>query len=87
MPIFKQETQQLISDFRRYSQETGAIQIYSDHGNLRIKFLSRAEGIRWLIRFDVWLDRFKMFIDIVEVTMRIKVSLSASESSLCSISI
>lgn len=73
MPIFIQEIQQLISDFKRYSTATGAIQMYSDHGNLRIEFLSRAEGISWLIRFDVWLERFKTSVDIIEVTVNPKI--------------
>lgn len=72
-PVFLQEAQYLISDFKRYSKETGAIQIFQDHGNLRIEFLNRAEGISWLIRSDVWLEGFKMFVDIVEVTINPKI--------------
>lgn len=72
-PLFFQEAQRLISDFKRYSKETGAIQMYHDHGNLRIEFLSRAEGIGWLIRSDVWMDRFKTAVDIVEVTINPKI--------------
>lgn len=72
-PIFKQEMQQLISDFKQYSKETGTVQMYPERGYLKVEFLSRAEGIRWLIRPDVWLERFKVFVDMVEVTINPKI--------------
>lgn len=72
-PVFSHEAQYLISDLKRYSKETGAIQMFQDHGNLRIEFLNRAEGISWLIRSDVWLECFRMFVDIVEVTINPKI--------------
>ena len=72
-PLFFQEAQYLISDFKRYSKETGAIQMYQDHGCLRIEFLSRAKGIGWLIRPDVWIESIKMAVDIVDVTINPKI--------------
>lgn len=72
-PIFKQEMQQLISDFKRYSKETGAIQMYSERGYLKIEYCSRAEGISWLIRPDVWHESFGLFIDILDVTINPKI--------------
>lgn len=72
-PIFKQEMQQLISDFKRYSKETGAIQMYQERGYLKIEFISRAEGISWLIRPDVWLKSFNLFVDMLEVTINPKI--------------
>lgn len=71
--LFFQEAKCLISDFKKYSKETGAIQMFQDHGNLRIEFLNRAEGISWLIRPDVWLERFRLSVDIVEVTINPKI--------------
>lgn len=47
--------------------------MFQDHRNLRIEFLNRAEGISWLIRSDVWLECFRMFVDIVEVTINPKI--------------
>lgn len=72
-PLFFQEIQYLISDFRRYSKETGAIQMYEDHGNTRIKFLNRAEGIEWLIRYEVYLQNLRITVNIVEVTINPKI--------------
>lgn len=72
-PIFKQEMQQLISDFKRYSKETGAIQMYQERGYLKIEFISRAEGISWLIRPDVWLKSFNLFVDMLEVIVNSKI--------------
>ena len=64
-PLFFQEAQQLISDFTRYSKETGAIQMYPDHGNLRIKFLNRAVGIEWLIRSNIYQDTVRKLASVV----------------------
>lgn len=72
-PLFFQEIQYLISDFKRYSKETGAIQMYEDHGNTRIKFLNRAEGIEWLIRYEVYLQNLRITVNIVEVTINPKI--------------
>lgn len=72
-PLFFKGAQYLISDFKRYSKETGAIQMYEDHGNTRIKFLNRAEGIEWLIRYGVYLQNFRIAVDIVEVTINPKI--------------
>jgi len=72
-PIFMQESQQLISDFKRYSKETGALQMYPERGYFKIEFLSRAEGISWLIRPNVWLERAKLFVDMVDVTLNPKI--------------
>lgn len=71
--LFFKEAQYLISDFKRYSKETGAIQMYEDHGNTRIKFLNRAEGIEWLIRYRVYLQYLGIAVDIVEVTINPKI--------------
>lgn len=70
---FSSETKYLISDFKRYSKETGAIQIYEDHGNTRIKFLNRAKGIEWLIRSDVYLQNLGVAVDIIETTINPKI--------------
>lgn len=70
---FLSETKYLRSDFKRYSQETGAIQMYEDHGNLRIKFLNRAVGIEWLIRYEIYLQNLGVAVDIVEVTINPKI--------------
>lgn len=72
-PIFMQESQQLISDFKRYSKETGALQMYPERGYLKIEFLSRAEGISWMIRPNVWLESAKLFVDMVDVTLNPKI--------------
>ena len=72
-PIFIQESQQLISDFKKYSKETGALQMYPERGYFKIEFLSRAEGISWLIRPNVWLERAKLFVDMVDVTLNPKI--------------
>lgn len=71
--LLKSETQYLISDFKRYSKKTGAIQIYQDHGRLKIDYVSRAVGIGWVIRSDIWLDQIKLFVDVVEVTINPKI--------------
>lgn len=70
---FLSETKYLRSDFKRYSKETGAIQMYEDHGNLRIKFINRAEGIEWLIRSGVYLQNLGVAVDIIEVTINPKI--------------
>ncbi len=73
IPLAKPEVSPLIEDFRRYSRETGSIQIYSERGNIIIKFLKRDKGIEWLIRPDVWIEQFKMAVHIIEVTINPKI--------------
>lgn len=74
IPIFKQETKQLISDFKKYSVETGNIQMYSaQNGNAAIKFFRRNRGIEWLIRYNVWMNGFEQFCDIVDVKINPKI--------------
>lgn len=72
-PLFKPETPQLISDFQRYGSLTHNIQIYTKDYITYINFLSRRMGISWLIRYDVWLESFKLFVDILEVTINPKI--------------
>lgn len=74
IPIFKQETKQLISDFKKYSEETGSIQMYSDQNeNTVIKFLRRNRGIEWRIRYNVWMNGFEQFCDIIDVKINPKI--------------
>ncbi len=72
--LFLNEASQLIADFRKYSQETGAIQIYSDeYQNVVIKFCQRDQGIKWLIRPDVYLEKCRTTVDIIDVTINPKI--------------
>ncbi len=73
MPLLDNEYN-LIMDFKRYSQHTGGIRMYSDnHGNEVIKFYKTDKGIEWLIRSDVWHERLRMETGIVEVKINPKI--------------
>lgn len=73
MPLLDNEYN-LVMDFKKYSQQTGGLQMYPDrHGNEVIKFHKRDRGIEWLIRSNVWHERLKMETSIVEVKINPKI--------------
>lgn len=68
------DTAELISDFKKYGRDSEAIQIYTDkQKNIVIKFYRHDIGIKWLIRPNVYLEKFRMFIDIIDVTINPKI--------------
>ena len=74
MPLFDNERNRLMLDFKRYSQKTGDLQIYSDKcGNLVIKFYKEDKGIKWRIRSGVWFERFRLRLDVIDVTINPKI--------------
>lgn len=73
LPLFSQDAIQLMMDFKKYSQETHSIQMYSDRpGNEVIKFFPTDKGIKWQIQSNVWFNTFKTFFDIINVTINPK---------------
>ncbi len=69
-----QDYKQLILDFKKYSRETGGIQIYTSKcKNIVIKFFPQHMGVEWLIRPNVYLEKCKLFIDIIEATINPKI--------------
>lgn len=73
MPLFKSETSHLIEDFKEYSRKMHNIQIYTKNEITYINFQSRSIGMSWLIRYDVWMKGFGLFVDIIEVTVNPKI--------------
>lgn len=72
--LLKHETRQLIMDFRKYSQKTGNIKIYPDkYRNTVIEFAQNNRGIKWLVRYNVWMNGFEVFFDVVNVTINPKI--------------
>lgn len=71
---FGETKDHLITDFKKYSQETSNIQIYTDkYGNIVIKFHKNYEGIEWLIRPNIWVERYKMRSTFIDVKINPKI--------------
>ncbi len=74
MLVYNGETKQLTEDFVKYSQKERCIQMYPNrNGNWVIKFYPIDKGIKWEICRGVWIERFKMFFDIINVTVNPKI--------------
>ena len=71
---FGETKDHLIADFQKYSQQTHNIQIYtSTHGNVRIKFHKNDEGIEWVIRPNIWVERGRMWLSFIDVKINPKI--------------
>lgn len=66
--------EKLMEDFIRYSRRTHSIQIYpDDRGNTIVRFLKEMYlGIEWLIRPNIWDERSKMCITLIDVKVNPK---------------
>lgn len=72
--VVESEREELISDFKRYSRELDAVQIYTNkQKNIVIKFYRHDMGIQWLIRPYVYLENYRTTIDIIDVTINPKI--------------
>lgn len=74
MVLLQPDTSQLFDDFKKYKQETGVIKEYPDgYGNWIYKFDPNTRGIEWTIRQNIWLNTFRLFVSIIDVTINPKV--------------
>ena len=72
--LFDGETRQLTEDFVKYNRKERCLQMYpAKNGNWVFKFHPTDMGIRWEICRDVWINRGKMFFDIINVTINPKI--------------
>lgn len=74
MVLPQSDTSQLFDDFKKYKQETGGIKQYpDDYENWIYKFDPNTRGIEWTIRQNIWLNTFRLFVSIIDVTINPKV--------------
>lgn len=74
MSLLDGETWQLAKDFGKFNQKERCIQMYPNRNkNLEIKFYPMDMGIKWEICRNVWEERFKMFFNIIKVTINPKI--------------
>ena len=80
MWLFPGDILQLLSDFKKYGQETESIQIYpNERQDIVIRFSLQDKGIRWLIHKDVYLERLRGCVDILDVTINPKILSGTSD--------
>ena len=74
LSLDKKDVQKLFKDFKKYSKDTGLIQIYPPDDNtkkFRVNYPNEDRGIEWMIWFNNWSRDFKSYIVEVKINPKI----------------